>query len=52
MLLNDTVSRALHELKQQVAKEQDPEGLRALVKEIDAILDAIEKQAAKLERGG
>jgi len=43
------VSKALRELREHVAQEQDPKKLRDLVIEINALLDIIERQVAKIE---
>jgi hypothetical protein len=42
-------SRALRDLKEQVAGENDPEKLRELVMKINDLLNMIEGQVAKLE---
>lgn len=44
------VSRALREVAKQVSKAQDPSKLRDLVVELNALLDKIEVQAARLEK--
>jgi hypothetical protein len=43
-------SEALRELREQIARERDPERLRVLVININALLTLIEDQVAKLER--
>lgn len=40
---------ALRDLREQIAKESDPERLRELVMNINALLNLIEDQVAKLE---
>jgi hypothetical protein len=42
-------SRALRDLRDQITKESDPEKLRALVMEINVLLNLIERQVAKIE---
>jgi hypothetical protein len=42
-------SRALHDLREQIAKENDPEKLRELVIAINVLLNMIEEQVAKIE---
>ena len=42
-------SRALRDLRDQITKESDPEKLRALVMEINLLLNLIERQVAKIE---
>ncbi|HUK48065.1 MAG TPA: hypothetical protein VLW06_10755 [Terriglobales bacterium] len=49
MALNNTTSKALKELIEQIAHEEDPGKLRELVVEISGLLDLIEKQVAKIE---
>jgi hypothetical protein len=46
---SETLSKALHDLKGLIAKEQDPQNLRELVAEINKLLDMIEMQVARLE---
>jgi hypothetical protein len=45
----ELVSRALRDLRERVARESDPEELRELVIDINALLDLIEEQLTKLE---
>jgi hypothetical protein len=45
----DVVSRAIRELGEHAAQEQDPTNLRDLVIEINCLLDIIGAQIAKLE---
>jgi hypothetical protein len=42
-------SRALRDLREQIAREDDPENLRELVMNINVVLNLIEEQVAKLE---
>jgi hypothetical protein len=42
-------SEALRELREQIARESNPERLRGLVININALLNLIEDQVAKLE---
>jgi hypothetical protein len=42
-------SKALRDLREQIAKENDPEKLRELVVAIDVLLNMIEEQVAKIE---
>jgi hypothetical protein len=42
-------SGALRDLREQIARESDPESLRQLVMNINALLNLIEDQVAKLE---
>ena len=43
-------SVALRDLREQIAREADPEGLRELVLNINVLLNMIEDQVANLER--
>lgn len=43
------VSKSLHDLKELIAKEQNPHNLRELVAEINSLLDLIEIQVARIE---
>jgi hypothetical protein len=45
----ELVSKYLHDLKELIAKEQNPHNLRELVAEINSLLDLIELQVAKIE---
>jgi hypothetical protein len=47
----DIAHNALNSLKDQIAKEKDPQRLRELISEINVLLDLIEKQVEKLEDG-
>jgi len=49
MALNEPMSRAMQALSQLVAEEHDTEQLRDLVLEINALLNDVERQLAKLE---
>jgi hypothetical protein len=49
MSRDGAVSKALQELREHVAQEQDPKKLRDLVIEINTLLDIIEGQVAKIE---
>jgi len=51
MSLNESMSRVVRDLTQQVAKEENTEQLRELVLAINSLLTAIERQRAKLEGG-
>jgi hypothetical protein len=42
-------SGALRDLREQIARETDPEKLRELVMNINALLNIIEDQVAKME---
>lgn len=46
---DEVVFKALRELREHVAQEQDPKKLRDLVVEINTLLDIIEGQVAKIE---
>jgi hypothetical protein len=46
---NELGSEVLRELREQIAREHDPERLRELVIDINALLTLIEDQVAKLE---
>jgi hypothetical protein len=46
---NELGSEALHDLREQIARENDPERLRGLVININTLLNLIEDQVAKLE---
>jgi hypothetical protein len=50
--IQSAMSRALRELAELAAMEQDPQKLRELVSGINGLLDVVEKQLARLERGG
>jgi hypothetical protein len=52
MTLHDTMSTALRQVAEQVAKEQDPEKLRQFILGINVLLDAVEKRVAELEGKG
>ena len=43
-------SAALRDLREQIARQSDPEGLRELVLNINVLLNLIEDQVANLER--
>jgi hypothetical protein len=45
----ELVSKSLHDLKELIAKEQNPHNLRELVAEINSLLDLIEIQVARIE---
>jgi hypothetical protein len=45
----ELVSKSLHDLKELIAKEQNPHNLRELVAEINSLLDLIELQVARIE---
>jgi hypothetical protein len=49
MSQDEIVSRALRELRELIARENDPGKLRDLVIEINALLDIIASQVTKLE---
>jgi hypothetical protein len=49
MPLNEAMSRALRELAQLAAKEQDPQELRQLVLRVNDLLDVIERRLAELK---
>ena len=49
MPLDDAMSRALRELTEQAAKEQDPGRLRQVVLGINTLLDIIERRVAEIE---
>jgi hypothetical protein len=49
MPIDDATYRALRELTELAAKEEDPETLRQLVLGINILLDVIEERLAKLE---
>jgi hypothetical protein len=49
MPLNEAMSRALRELAQLAAKEQDPQNLRQLVLRVNDLLDVIERRLAELK---
>jgi hypothetical protein len=49
MPLNEDMSRALRELAQLAANEQDPQNLRQLVLRVNALLDVIERRLAELK---
>ena len=49
MVLNKAISRALRELAEQAAKEEDPDTLRTLILGLNSVLDVIEKRIAELE---
>lgn len=49
MAHSESLSKALRDLKDLIAKEQDPHNLRELVAEINTLLDMIEMQVARLE---
>jgi hypothetical protein len=49
MSQDEIVSKALRELKERIALEEDPESLRGLLIEINALLDIIASQVAKRE---
>lgn len=44
-------SEALQELREYIAQERDVDKLRALILEINRLLDLVEAQAAELESG-
>jgi len=46
---HELVSKSLHDLKEMIAKEQNPHNLRELVAEINSLLDLIEIQVARIE---
>ena len=46
---HELVSKSLHDLKELIAKEQNPNNLRELVSEINSLLDLIEIQVARIE---
>jgi hypothetical protein len=48
-MLHDLGSVALRDLREQIARENDPERLRGLVMNINVLLNMIEDQLAKLE---
>ncbi len=50
MPVDDPMSRALRELTEQAAKEQDPERLCQLALGINTLLDIIERRVAEIER--
>jgi hypothetical protein len=45
----ELLSKSLHDLKELIAKEQNPHNLRELVAEINSLLDLIELQVARIE---
>jgi hypothetical protein len=45
----ELVSKSLHDLKELIAKKQNPHNLRELVAEINSLLDLIELQVARIE---
>jgi hypothetical protein len=45
----ELVSKSLQDLKELIAKEQNPHNLRELVAEINSLLDLIELQVARIE---
>jgi hypothetical protein len=45
----ELVPKSLHDLKELIAKEQNPHNLRELVAEINSLLDLIEIQVARIE---
>lgn len=47
---NETAKRALRDLKDQIAHEQDASNLQELVIEINILLDLIDEQVKKLSR--
>jgi Arc/MetJ-type ribon-helix-helix transcriptional regulator len=49
MSQDEIVHRALRELRERIAQENDPGKLRDLVIEINALLDIIASQVTKLE---
>jgi len=49
--LNEVVNRAPRDLEAQIVKEKDPVNLRDLVIEINALLDMVEAQTAKIDTG-
>lgn len=49
MSRDSIVSKALRELREQIALEQDSKKLRDLLIEINSLLDIIEEQVAKIE---
>lgn len=49
MALNEPMSRAVQTLSQLVSEEHDTEQLRDLVLEMNALLNDIERQLARLE---
>ncbi len=49
MVLNKVMSRALGELTEQAAKEEDPDNLRRLILGLNSVLEVIEKRIAELE---
>lgn len=49
MPLNEDMSRALRELAQLAAKEQDPQNLHQLVLRVNGLLDVIERRLAELK---
>jgi hypothetical protein len=49
MSQDEIVSRALRELRERIAQENDPGKLRDLVIEINALLDIIASQVTKLD---
>jgi len=44
------VQRAFRELNEQIAQETDPDNLQEMVRKINSLLDAIERQLKKLKR--
>jgi len=48
---NEVINHALGDLKAQIVKEKDPGKLRDLVIEINALLDTVEAQMAKIDTG-
>ena len=49
MVLNEAMSRALRELADQSAKEEDSDTLRQLILGLNSVLDVIEKRITELE---
>ena len=49
MVLNNAMSRALRELAEQAAKEEDPNNLRTLILGLNSVLEVIEKRLVELE---
>ena len=49
--VDDALSSAWRELREQAAREKDPETLRELVVQVNLLLDVIEARVAKLVGG-
>jgi hypothetical protein len=49
MPLNELMARPIYELIDRISEEQDTDQLRELVLAINAVLNAIESQRARLE---